>query len=153
MKKDHYKKGFTMIELLIVISLVGILSSILVSTINAGRQRDYANDGVRRQNLMDLVQTVETYFAAERSYPNEGGVHNPLDASATPTDTIAAFYIEEWPSEYIYNRDTAAGDNFSIHVQMGSSTDFFKYSSAWPEKHIKDCSPTDIGIVASCDEL
>jgi len=145
MKKNYISnKGFTIVELILVVALVGILSAILVSTINVGRQRDYANDGVRRQNLMDLVQALETYSASERSYPDEGGVNNPLDVSATD-NVLAAFYVEAWPSGYVYNED---GSDFSIHILMGSSTNYFKYSSVWQE--IRDCTPAAINTVGSC---
>ena len=148
--RSQNQKGFTIVELLIVVLLVGILSTILIVTIDAGRQRDYANDGVRRQNLMDMAQALETYYVAERSYPTSGADKSPL----TGTDgSVVSQYIanvDEWGTGtgglYIYNVD--AGSKFSIHVQMGSSTNFFKYRST--QKKIEECTSVDINVVDTC---
>jgi len=153
MKRESIKdnKGLTLIELVFVITLIGILSALTVSIINPQRQRDYAEDGVLRANLTKACVGIEAYYHAENEvYPEEGTVNNPLDASAG-TSSVAAFYIAEWPTGFVYNRNIA-GDDFSIHVQQVGNTNYYKCNSAW--KNVRECADTtDLGDMQACDPV
>ena len=137
--------GFTLIELVIVISVIGMTAGVLMNVINGQRQREYAQDGVFRSNLDLTVKTIETYYTAERSYPDQGGANQNPTAGAD--STTLAFYLEIWPAGLVYNEN---GADFSIHVRKATNTDYFKYSSIW--KEIRECADgTDIGSVTDCD--
>lgn len=52
------KPGFTLVELLIVIALIGVLAAGLITVINPARQRQKANEGVARSNLAKICQAI-----------------------------------------------------------------------------------------------
>jgi len=62
-----HKRGFTIIELLVVISIIGLLSSmVLVSLDNA---RIKARDAKRQSDLSNISRALELYYSNHDSYP------------------------------------------------------------------------------------
>lgn len=61
------QKGFTLIEILIVIAIIGILSSLIVVTINQARFK--ARDAVRIENARQIGLAMELYIDANETYP------------------------------------------------------------------------------------
>lgn len=146
MKKQS---GVTIIELLLVISLIGILVGVTVGIINPQRQREVAEDGVLNANMVKVCGAIEAYYQGENEkYPEEGDNNNPLDASA-PTSDIAAVYISEWPAGFVYNTNMNL-DEFSVHAQQAGTTNIFKCNSTW--KNVRECGlTTDLESISDCD--
>lgn len=65
--KKNQDKGFTLVELLIVIVILGILSAVVV--VSVGGVRGSAQKRACEVEYRALVTAVETYRAAEGSYP------------------------------------------------------------------------------------
>lgn len=65
------KSGFTLVELLLGISILGILSGITLGIINPERQRNIAKDSVNKSTLLKLAESIEAYKLASdsSSYP------------------------------------------------------------------------------------
>jgi prepilin-type N-terminal cleavage/methylation domain-containing protein len=59
-------KGFTLVELLIVIAIIGILSSVVIS--NLGESRSQANDAKIQSQLSNIRGSAELYFISNGSY-------------------------------------------------------------------------------------
>lgn len=66
--------GFTLLELLIVMSIIGILATVTVAAINPARQLAKARDAQRETDLVAILSTVFQY-ASEHSgeYPDTDG--------------------------------------------------------------------------------
>ena len=124
--------AFTLVELLIVVSVIGVLSGILLNVINIEKTRGKARDGVRLATMSKLVQALEAYAIAESGYPTADQVTN-----LGPTTTLGK-YIKEWPLgspssdyDYIY-RGAPAGNptDFYLLVKSDKATNScFKYFS------------------------
>ena len=56
------KKGFTLIEMLIVIAVIGILAIAVLSAINPVEQTRKARDARRRSNAAELLNAAERYY-------------------------------------------------------------------------------------------
>jgi prepilin-type N-terminal cleavage/methylation domain-containing protein len=69
-----YKKtshlGFTIVEIMVSISIIGILSSIVYA--NFGGARAAARDDVRKSGLKEVQLAIELYKAQNGSYPAAG---------------------------------------------------------------------------------
>lgn len=64
------KKGFSLIELLIVISIMAILGSLALSAFSTARKQ--ARDSQRKNELIQYKTALESYYATEGSYPTNG---------------------------------------------------------------------------------
>ncbi len=61
MKKITRSLGFTLVELMVVISVIGILSSIVYA--NFGSARASARDDIRKSALKEVQLAIELYKA------------------------------------------------------------------------------------------
>jgi prepilin-type N-terminal cleavage/methylation domain-containing protein len=63
--------GFTLVELLIVISLIAILSVAVIATINPVEQANKARDAQMQNDAMEYLNAVERYKASTGTWPME----------------------------------------------------------------------------------
>ncbi len=64
------KNGFTLIELLVVIAIIGLLSSVVLSSLNAARQK--ANNARRLSDMGQIRTALELYYNDNGKYPVVG---------------------------------------------------------------------------------
>lgn len=87
------KQGMTLIELLIVITIVGVLSTIILSSVSDSRVRAY--DSKVRQQLSSFRTAAEIYF--QNQTPNSYGI----SSSCTSGMFISTNQSEGSPGMYI----------------------------------------------------
>jgi len=76
------KKGFTLLELLIVIGILAILSTTMILVINPAQLLKKARDSQRIADL-STVKTAIAYYITETSSPSIGTVNNTFSDVAT----------------------------------------------------------------------
>lgn len=91
--------GFTLIEILVVIFIIGILVSLLLSNILGARQR--SEDLERKSELNQLKTALRLYYNDNQGYPAEADFPEPNTSFASENGN--SVYMKQTPdSEYQY---------------------------------------------------
>lgn len=85
MKKIR-QKGFTLVELLIVIALIAILSVAVLATINPIEQSNKAKDSTVQNDAAEVMNSYERYYANAQAYP--WMAYGPVDDKPTVEDAM-----------------------------------------------------------------
>lgn len=90
-----WKKGFTLIELMVVISIIALLSSIILSSLKSAK--DKANIISAVQSFQELQKATELYYSNYGAYPGVGGPpqHTFAMGATGFTDSLTPF-IQTW---------------------------------------------------------
>ncbi len=62
-------KGFTLVELLIVIALLGVLAAAVLAAINPLEQANRARDTRMRSDASQLLASIDRYFVSQDKFP------------------------------------------------------------------------------------
>ena len=62
--------GFTLIELLVVVAIIGLLSSVVLSSLNSARGK--GRDAKRESDVHQIKLALEYYYDANGFYPSVG---------------------------------------------------------------------------------
>lgn len=103
MKKN---KGFSLIELLVVISIIGVLTTVLAMNFVGSRER--ARDAQKIQNLNSIKNALRMYYNDNQVYPDTW--NNFIGTSGYVAAGLGT-------SGYTYTR-TPDGDGFVLRVGL-----------------------------------
>lgn len=74
-------KGFTLVEMLVVLAIVGILTGVVLASTTAARSQ--ARDSARTSNIKEIQLGLALYFDVNRSYPS--GLQTLVDQKYIPS--------------------------------------------------------------------
>src|SRR3990167_1561395 len=82
-KKLSAAKGFTLIEILVVIGILAILLTIVLVAINPARNTQDARNTKRRSDVLNILNAVNQYYVATGNFP-----------TGTPADGASAIDVK-----------------------------------------------------------
>ncbi len=91
------QKGFTLLELLVVIGIIGLLASIIVVNLTSARRK--ARDTKRIADVRNLQTAMEDYYAKNGAYPTSLG------------DLVTGQQIPVWPLDPLAPSGTTCTGN------------------------------------------
>ena len=88
------QKGFTLVELLVVIGIIGILFAVILIAVDPARRFSEARNAVRRQDVRDVVEAVLEFMTDNRgNFPANidtvAASYQILGTAATACDATA----------------------------------------------------------------
>ncbi len=121
--KPLIKRGFTLLELLVVITIIGLLSSVGLASYTRAQAR--ARDAKRQSDLTSLRNALEIYYAEMNVYVNTGGAWQDI---TTPLTALVPTYIKVLPADpggaglvYRY-RSVSSQQGYCLEANLETST-------------------------------
>ncbi len=85
------KKGFTLLELLIVIAIIGILVSITISQVSVARQKSI--DTSKIKNVQELRTSLQLFYTDKGYYPGAGNISDLVNDPKKYISSISSSII------------------------------------------------------------
>lgn len=115
--KSQNKNGFTLVELLVVISIIGVLSAILTANFMGMRER--ARDAQKIQNLNSIKNALRMYYNDNQSYPSGSSCNTCLGGGV-----LDKYLTSIGATEYIYTQlDNGDGFKLTVNLEAGAGDD------------------------------
>jgi prepilin-type N-terminal cleavage/methylation domain-containing protein len=89
------RKGFTLVELLIVMAILAMMTVILIGILNPKALIDRAYDAQRKKDLARIKVAFEEYFNDKGCYPTEA----VIDGLTCKESGFASWGLNSWPCD------------------------------------------------------
>lgn len=133
------ERGFTLVEMLVVIMLVGILAAAAIIGINPVGQIAKSNDAHRKSDLASIQRALELYYQDTGSYPASSADYK-IYINATPKawGTSWSPYMSTLP------KDPSATNTYIYYSPVsGSGQTYYLYANIQTKADKQACNKSD----------
>lgn len=122
-----YKKGFTLVELLIVIAILGLIATGIIIAIDPVEQINRGSDAAKRQLGTSMVSAIQRWYTTKQY-----SVDCTTSACSAQTMTINTAYLANSTQMATINTalngagESTSSNNFTTHPQSGNVYVTFK---------------------------
>jgi len=136
------KKGFTLVEIMIVVAIIGLLAAIAIPSFMRARTTAQCNACI---NNLRQIEAAKDQYALEAGLSNSatGGGAAALWAAIGPTNTAIGGYLKQWPncpastnSANTNKSDTLSALDYRIGA-IGSNVVCIKMGAATPAHRLQ----------------
>lgn len=82
-----YLKGFTLIELLVVIAIIGVLSAVVLGSVNSAKTK--AVDAGIKQNLINIRSQAQIFYDTNGGYYSSANINGAVGGCSTLNSVFA----------------------------------------------------------------
>ncbi len=141
-KKHKFIHGFTLVELLVVISMVGVMTSFLFVFINPFKQIQKAKDAQRQADLSNIRQALDTFYNDNNCFPTTLSFGSAWQVGST-------VYMKKIPQDpdcstggscYQYLKDTGGCPQWNV---LFSKAALNSNATSCPLQQIPSCVPSN----------
>lgn len=126
------KNAFTLLELLVVISVIGVLVAVILPNLVGVRAR--ARDSALKNDMRQLKTALRMYYNDNQTYPADDNAGNIVACGAAGSsvcpETDGSFstgdivYMKEMPTSEEYNYDSISdGEDFLLSTVLENASD------------------------------
>jgi prepilin-type N-terminal cleavage/methylation domain-containing protein len=123
-------KGFTLVELLVVIFIISILSGLVI--VNMAKSRMKARDARRKADLYDVASAIEMYYSQKHIFPGDANTtYNVCSGISTdfkndylpkpPYDPLSKVCPNPSGTDYLYMK-TDSG-KYCLYAKLENTSD------------------------------
>lgn len=137
------QRGFTLIEMLVVISIIGILATLVAANLNSARSR--ARDAERKSDIKNIQTALRIYYNDHNGYPASDDSDQIKGCGGTGTESCP--WGSQWNEGDTVYMPTLPKDPLSPNQEYryvaGTDTDSYSLQACLENKSDSD------GIAAS----
>lgn len=109
-------KGFTLVEVLIVVGVIGILATSLIVLIDPISQSQKSRDSKRKADLKQIQSALELYRSDHGEYPPDGAIVSGSNLIEDGTEYLKVIPVDpKNEGQYRYTYDNT-GNGYEIYV-------------------------------------
>ena len=130
MKLSIFKiqSGFTLVELIVVIAIVGIMSGMAITVLNPIAQLQKSADAKRKSDLSQISKALEAYYSDHGKYPSTNGSYELVVLPAGSNDPIALSWGSAWePYMDVLPKDAVVSQKYIYYTPTTGSGAFQSY--------------------------
>ena len=160
-------QGFTLIELLVVIAIIGVLSAVVLASLNTARSK--GNDAAIESNLAAIQAQAELYYSTNTATPNKYGANTAVTTATYPVTTgtgnmfvadatvnsamNAALKASGATGKYAIGSAAAPGQSYALAVPLvADSAHAWCIDSSGAAKTISSMSIGGAAMTAACPQ-